>query len=197
MNSVEEQRIIVADSCTDWQKNIKLMLSKAGYLVIGEASDGATTIKMVRDRQPDLVIIEAGLMGVSGIEVASIIDEDKLAPVILTVDNYQPYLLTKAKNAGVQSLLVKPFGEAILIPSVELALNNYREMVELERKLKQMEEKLETRKIIERAKGILMETTGMSEAQAFRKIQKQSMDKRISMRAVAEAIIMAHELHKV
>ncbi len=156
-----------------------------------------TTIKMVRDRQPDLVIIEAGLMGVSGIEVASIIDEDKLAPVILTVDNYQPYLLTKAKNAGVQSLLVKPFGEAILIPSVELALNNYREMVELERKLKQMEEKLETRKIIERAKGILMETTGMSEAQAFRKIQKQSMDKRISMRAVAEAIIMAHELHKV
>lgn len=197
MNSVEEQRIIVADSCTDWQKNIKLMLSKAGYLVIGEASDGVTTIKMVRDRQPDLVIIEAGLMGVSGIEVASIIDEDKLAPVILTVDNYQPYLLTKAKNAGVQSLLVKPFGEAILIPSVELALNNYREMVELERKLKQMEEKLETRKIIERAKGILMETTGMSEAQAFRKIQKQSMDKRISMRAVAEAIIMAHELHKV
>ena len=194
---MEEQRIIVADSCTDWQKNIKLMLSKAGYLVIGEASDGVTTIKMVRDRQPDLVIIEAGLMGVSGIEVASIIDEDKLAPVILTVDNYQPYLLTKAKNAGVQSLLVKPFGEAILIPSVELALNNYREMVELERKLKQMEEKLETRKIIERAKGILMETTGMSEAQAFRKIQKQSMDKRISMRAVAEAIIMAHELHKV
>lgn len=197
MNSVEEQRIIVADSCTDWQKNIKLMLSKAGYLVIGEASDGVTTIKMVRDRQPDLVIIEAGLMGVSGIEVASIIDEDKLAPVILTVDNYQPYLLTKAKNAGVQSLLVKPFGEAILIPAVELALNNYREMVELERKLKQMEEKLETRKIIERAKGILMEMTGMSEAQAFRKIQKQSMDKRISMRAVAEAIIMAHELHKV
>jgi len=197
VNSLKGHHVVVADSNVDWRKNIRLLLNKAGCLVVGEAADGVTAIKMIRDRQPDVVIIDVGLAGMSGIEVAEIIYEDKLASVILTVERYQSYLLTKAKNLGVKSLLVKPFGESVLIPAVELALSSYAEMVELERKLKQMEEKLETRKIIERAKGILMETTGMSEAQAFKRIQKQSMDKRISMRAIAEAIIMTHELKSV
>lgn len=187
-------RVILADSDANWRKNIKAILSKIGCLIIGEAADGVTAIKMVRDRQPDLVIIEATLPGMTGVEAATIVYEDKLAPVLLTTGHYRTHLLVQAKNAGVQSLLVKPFDESCLLPAVELALNNYAELVKLEQQLKKMEEKFESRKIIDRAKGILMESMSMSEEQAFKRMQKQSMNKRISMRAVAEAVVMAHNL---
>ncbi|MBM7855373.1 response regulator NasT [Desulfohalotomaculum tongense] len=188
------QRIILVDNDANWRKNSKSILSKVGYLVIGEAVDGVTAIKLVRARQPDLVIIEASIPGMEGVEVAKILNEDNLAPVILTANSYQQELIDKAVNAGVQSFLIKPIDESHLVPAVELALANYHEMVKLQRKIKQLEEKLESRKVIERAKGILMETMGLTEAQAFKKLQKQSMNKRVSMRAVAEAVIMAHNL---
>lgn len=196
MCSLGGQRVILADGDENWRKNIKTMLSKVGCLIIGEAADGVTALKIVRNRQPDLVIIDALLPGLEGVEVANILHEDKLAPVVLTAANYQQDLLDKAKNARVHGFLVKPFEENTLIPAVELALTNYQELVRLEREIKNMKEKLESRKVIERAKGILMETMKLNETQAFKKMQKQSMNKRVSMRAVAEAIIMAHSLHK-
>lgn len=189
-----EQRIIVVDSDAAWRKNIKAMLAKMGYYVIGEAEDGMTGLKLVRARQPDLAIIEAFLPGMDGHEAARIIHEDKLAPVILIASSTQQNLIEKAKLARVFAFLVKPELEYNLIPAVELALTNYQEIIKLEEKVKELQETLETRKIIERAKGILMETMRIPETEAFKRIQKQSMNKRISMRAVAEAIILAHNI---
>jgi AmiR/NasT family two-component response regulator len=193
-SAMGEQRIIVVDSDATWRKNIKAILAKMGYYVIGEAEEGMTGLKLVRTRQPDLVIIEAFLPGMDGHEVARIIHEDKLAPVILIASSTQQNLIEKAKLARVFAFLVKPELEYNLIPAVELALTNYQEIIKLEEKVKELKETLETRKIIERAKGILMETLKVPETEAFKRIQKQSMNKRISMRAVAEAIILAHNL---
>jgi response regulator NasT len=189
-----EARVIIIDSDAAWRKNIKKMIGKMGYWVIGEAEDGLTGLKLVRARQPDLVIIEAFLPGMDGYELARIVHEDKLAPVILIASSTQQNVLEKAKTAKVFSFLVKPELEYNLIPAIELALTNYQEIIRLEGEIKELKETLETRKVIERAKGILMETMGISETEAFKRIQKQSMNKRISMRAVAEAIILAHNL---
>ena len=189
-----EHRVIIIDSDATWRKNIKSMLAKMGYYVIGEAEDGLTGLKLVRAREPDLVIIEAFLPGMDGYEVARVIHEDKLAPVVLIASSTQQNVIEKAKNAKVFAFLMKPELEYNLIPAVELALSNYQEIIKLENQVKELRDTLETRKVIERAKGILMETMSIAETEAFKRIQKQSMNKRISMRAVAEAIILAHNL---
>jgi len=189
-----EQRVILIDSDATWRKVIKNLISKMGYWVVGEAEDGITGLKLVRARQPDLVIIEAFLPGTDGYEVARIINEDKLAPVILIASSTQQNVIEKAKAAKVFAFLVKPELEYNLIPAIELALTNYQEIIKLENQIKDLQDTLETRKVVERAKGILMETMGISETEAFKRIQKQSMNRRISMRAVADAIILAHNL---
>lgn len=191
---MSESRIILVDNDATWRKNIKAILTRSGYWVIGEAGDGLSALKLVRSRQPDLLIIDAELPGMSGLEVARIIHEDKLAPVIVLAGAQSPGLLEKAKDARVAALLIKPVDEVSLLPAIELSLVNYQEIVGLEKQIKELREALEARKLIERAKGILMETLGISEAEAFRRIQKQSMNKRISMRQVAEAIIMTYSL---
>lgn len=189
-----EHRVIIIDGDAAWRKNIKAILAKMGYWVIGAAEDGLTGLKLVRARQPDLVIIEAFLPGMDGHEIAKIIYEDKIAPVILITSSHQQNIIEKAKLAKVYAFLMKPELEYNLIPAVELALANYQEIIKLENQVKELQETLEARKVVERAKGILMETMGIAEAEAFKRIQKQSMNKRISMRAVAEAIILAHNL---
>ncbi|MTI80302.1 MAG: ANTAR domain-containing protein [Firmicutes bacterium] len=191
---MSEIRVVLVDNDVSWQKNLKSILQKVGCLVVGEAEDGLTAIKIIRARQPDIAIIEASVPVKDGVEVAKIINEDRLAPVVLTSANYRQELLDNAINAGVKGFLVKPIDESSLIPAIEIALSTYHEMDQLERNIKKLEDKLESRKLIEKAKGILMETMGLSEKQAFQRLQKQSMNKRVSMRAVAEAIIMAHNL---
>lgn len=191
---MSEQRVIIIENDATWRRSIKAILAKMGYWVIGEAEDGQSGLKMVRSRQPDLVIIEAFLPGLDGYEVAQIINEDKLAPVIMVSSSTKQNIIEKAKAAKVFAFLMKPELESNLIPAVELALTNYQEIIRLENEVKELKETLETRKVIERAKGILMETMGITETDAFKRIQKQSMNKRISMRAVAEAIILAHNL---
>ncbi|MFZ5634104.1 MAG: ANTAR domain-containing response regulator [Bacillota bacterium] len=189
-----EQRIVLVDSDSNWRKNLKMMLTKLGYWVVGETGDGLNALKMVRSRQPELVIIDAGISGLDGFEVAKIIHEDKLAPVIVLTTTYSQSMIEKAKEARVSALLTKPVDEMSILPAIELALSGYSEIVKLESKVKELKELLETRKILEKAKGILMETMGLSEAEAFRRMQKQSMNKRISMRQVAEAVILAQNL---
>ncbi len=189
-----EQRIVLVDGDSSWRKNLKSMLTKLGYWVVGETGDGLSALKMIRSRQPELVIIDAGIPGMDGFEVAKILHEDKLAPVIVLVSAHSQSMVEKAKEARVSALLIKPVDEAGLLPAIELALANYVEIVRLETKVKELKELLETRKLLERAKGILMETMGLSEAEAFRRMQRQSMNKRISMRQVAEAVILAQNL---
>lgn len=185
-----EQRILLVDGDANRRKSIKNMLTKLGYWVVGEAEDGLGALKMLRNRQPDLLIIHAGISGMSGLEVARIAHEDKLAPVV--VISSESNVLEKAKEARVFALLFSPIDENNMLAAVELAQANYQEIIKLENEIKELREVLETRKLIERAKGILMETLRISEAEAFKRMQKQSMNKRVSMRRVAEALILAH-----
>lgn len=189
-----EQRIVLVDSDPVSRKNLKSMLTKLGYWVIGETGDGLSALKMVRTREPELVILDSAISGMDGFEVAKIIHEDKLAPVVILTSTYSPGMVERAREARVSALLPKPVDEISIVPAIELALANYGEIVKLESKLNDLKELLETRKILERAKGILMETMGLSEAEAFRRMQKQSMNKRVSMRQVAEAVILAQNL---
>ncbi|MCL5780448.1 MAG: ANTAR domain-containing protein [Firmicutes bacterium] len=189
-------RIIIIDSDEAWCKHLKTMLGKLGYLVVGDASDGPGALKLVRTRHPDLLIIQDHLPGLSGLEVARIMYEDKLGPVIITTDYMQQDLVEKAREARVFSILLKPVEEHDLLPAVELAMGNYQEIIKLEKQVKELRDTLETRKLVEKAKGILMRTMRLSEDEAFKRIQKQSMNKRISMRAVAEAVILAHNINQ-
>ena len=194
-DTVANQRIIIIDSDETWLKNLKTLLSKLGFLVVGDASDGPSGLKLVRARTPDLLIIQDNIPGISGLEVARILYEDKLAPVILTTDYMHQDLIEKAREARVFAALVKPVEENVLLPAVEMALGNYQEIIRLEKQVKELRDTLESRKLVEKAKGILMKTMGLNEDEAFKRIQKQSMNKRISMRAVAEAVILAHSIN--
>jgi len=189
-----EQRIVLVDSDPVPRKNLKSMLTKLGYWVVGETGDGLSALKMVRTREPELVILDSAISGMDGFEVAKIIHEDKLAPVVILTSTYSQGMVERAREARVSALLPKPVDEISIVPAIELALAGYGEIVKLESKLNDLKELLETRKILEKAKGILMETMGLSEAEAFRRMQKQSMNRRVSMRQVAEAVILAQNL---
>jgi len=193
---MSEYRIVLADADTTWSKNIKAMLSKCGYWVVGEAGDGVSALKIIRSRQPDLLIIDASLPGMDGLQIARIAHEDKLAPVLVTSSSSHQGIMEKAREARVYALLFKPVSESTLLPAVELALVNYQEVINLERNIRDLKETLATRKLVERAKGILMESMGLSEPESFRRMQRQSMNQRVSMRVVAEAVIMSYELKK-
>lgn len=187
-------RIIIADSDSLLQKKLKLMLTKAGYSVIGIAEDSLSALKLIRSRHPDLVILDSNLPGTAGSDLARIIGENKIAPVIMLIPHYQREIIKRAKEYSVFAYLVKPISEDNLLSSIEIALLNYQIVLNLENQVKELKETLDTRKIVEKAKGMLMKSMGLSEAEAFKKIQKQSMNKRTSMKAIAEAIILAYEM---
>ncbi|MFA5384449.1 MAG: ANTAR domain-containing protein [Eubacteriales bacterium] len=191
-----ESRIVLVEADPVLRKSIKTMLIKLGYSIVGEAGDGVSALKLVRSRQPDLLVIGAELPGMDGLEVAMIVHEDKIAPVIVLAGSHAQVLLEKAKAARVAAFLVKPVEEIDLLPAVEISLSNYQEIVSLENRVKEMQEALTSRKIVEQAKGILMETLNISEAEAFKRIQKQSMNSRVTMRQVAEAIILTQNFRK-
>lgn len=187
-------RILIVDTDFAYLQQLKSVLTRLDFMVVGEACDGPSALKLVRTRDPDLLITQDKLPGISGIEIARIMYEDKLGPVIITTDYLEQELLVKAKEFRVSQILVKPLEDYHLLPAVELALGNYQEIIKLEKQIKDLKNNLESRKLVEKAKGILMQTMHLNEAEAFRRIQKQSMNKRMSMRAVAEAVIMAHSL---
>ncbi|KUK41342.1 MAG: Response regulator [Clostridia bacterium 62_21] len=185
-------RVVLADEDDVWRKHTGAILTKAGFLVIGEASDGITALKIIRARQPELVVADVSLPGMSGLELARIVYEDRIAPVVLTAGTWQHDVLEKAKGVRAFGFLVKPFDETVLLPAVDIALAQYHEVQRLANQVRELKEALETRKVVERAKGILMDTLGLTESEAYRRIQRQSMNRRLSIRAVAEAIILAH-----
>jgi response regulator NasT len=176
--------------------DLREMLSNMGYLVIGEVGDGRSAVNLARELRPDLVIMDIKMPGMDGIDAAKILTEEKIAPVLLLTAYSQKELVSRAKQAGVVGYLVKPFRESDLSPAIEVALARFAEFRALESEVGDLQEALETRKFVERAKGILMDTQGLPEADAFRKIQKMSMNTRKPMKEVAEAIILAHEAGK-
>jgi len=193
---VRKIRIIVADDEPIIRMDLKEMLTNLGYLVVGEAGDGRSVVNMARELRPDLVIMDIKMPDMDGIEAARILTQEDIAPVIFLTAYSQKELVDQAKEAGVVAYLVKPFRESDLAPAIEIALARFEQFRALKKEVADLKEALETRKLVERAKGILMDTQGLSEAEAFRRIQKLSMDTRKPMKEVAEAIILAYEATK-
>lgn len=192
----EQYRIVVAGGRETERKRIKNLLQRLGYTVAGEAEDGLTALKMLRTLAPDLVILADDLGGKKGIEIARIAMEDRICPAILVYTRLTSALLEEAREARVFSLLPAPVEENELLAAVELAVSNFQEISHLEKEVRKLREELQSRKIIERAKGYLMQQYGLTEEEAYRRLQKQSMEKRIPMRRIAEAILLARELKK-
>ncbi len=190
---MERKRILIADDESLIRMDLQEMLRNLGYLVVGEAGDGITALKLARELKPDLVIMDIRMPGMDGIDAAKVLTEEKIAPVVLLTAYSQKELVDRAKEAGVVGYLVKPFKESDLTPAIEIALARFNEFKQMTQEVDDLQHALETRKMVDRAKGILMDTKGLTESEAFRAIQKMSMDNRRPMKAVAEAIIMAHE----
>ncbi len=170
------------------------MLGHLGYEVVGEASDGRSAVELAKKLLPDLIIMDIKMPDMDGISAAGEIARDHIAPVVLLTAYSENSLIGRAKDAGVCGYLVKPFRETELMPVIELALARFNELRDLEREVTDLKDALETRKLVERAKGVLMEVHGLREADAFNRMRKTSMDNRKSMREVAEAILLTHEV---
>ncbi len=191
---MERTRIIVADDESLIRMDLREMLTNLGYLVVGEVQDGRSAVNQARELRPDIVIMDIKMPDMDGIEAAKILTEERIAPVVLLSAYSQRDLVDRAREAGVTAYLVKPYREEDLTPAIEVALARFREFQELQKQVIDLQQALETRKLVDRAKGILMDKQGLSEAEAFRKIQKMSMDNRKPMKDVAEAIILAHQV---
>lgn len=176
--------------------DLREMLTGLNYLVVGEASDGKSAVNLARELRPELVIMDIRMPEMDGIEAARSLTQESIAPVLLLTAYSEPDLVQRATQAGVIGYLVKPFREAQLVPAIEVTLGRFREFQQLEKELGDVKEALDARKVIDRAKGMLMDRFGLSEADAFRRIQKRSMDNRKSMKEVAEAILLASEMEK-
>ena len=189
-----ETRVIVADDESVIRMDLREMLTGLGYIVAGEVGDGESAVNLARELRPDLVIMDIKMPGMDGVQAAKILTEERIAPVLLLTAFSQTELIEGAKAAGVVGYIVKPFRDTDLVPAIEVSLARFREFRELEADTADLRETLETRKMVERAKGILMDSQGLKEAEAFRKIQKLSMSSRKSMREVAEAIVLAQQV---
>lgn len=191
-----KRRVIIADDESLIRLDIKEMLTSLGYLVVGEAGDGVSAVNLARELRPDLVIMDIKMPGMDGIAAAKVLTEEKIAPVLLLTAFSQQDLVERAREAGVVGYIVKPFREAELVPAIEIALARFQEFQALQKETADLKETLETRKLVERAKGLLMDTQGLTEAEAFRKIQKMSMNTRKPMKEIAEAILLTHQMEK-
>jgi AmiR/NasT family two-component response regulator len=190
---MERTRIVIADDESIICMDLREMLGNLGYLVVGETGDGRSAVSLVRELRPDVVLMDIKMPDMDGIEAATVITSERLAPVVLITAFSQRDLVERAKEAGVVGYLVKPPQEADLTPAIEIALSRFVEFRALETEVDSLFDQLETRKVVDRAKGILMDTQGLTEAAAFRRIQKMSMNTYKSMREIAQAIILTHE----
>ena len=190
---MERTRVIIADDESLIRMDLQEMLLNLGYLVVGEVGDGRSAVSLARELKPDVVIMDIKMPDMDGIDAAKILTEERIAPVILLTAYSQKDLVERAKEAGVVGYMVKPFRESDLVPAIEVALARFREFETLHKEVDDLQIALETRKLVDRAKGILMDSQNLSEAEAFRKIQKMSMNTRKPMKEVAEAIILAHQ----
>jgi AmiR/NasT family two-component response regulator len=186
-------RVIIADDESLIRMDLREMLLNLDYLVVGEVGDGRSAVNLARELKPDVVIMDIKMPDMDGIDAAKVLTEERIAPVILLTAYSQKDLVERAKEAGVVGYMVKPFREADLVPAIEVALARFKEFEALHKEVDDLQLALETRKLVDRAKGILMDSQGLNEAEAFRKIQKMSMNTRKPMKEVAEAIILAHQ----
>jgi len=184
-----KRRAIVAEDEALIRMDIVETLREGGYDVVGEAANGEEAVALATELKPDVVVMDVKMPVMDGITAAEHIAKDRLAPVVLLTAFSQTELVERARDAGAMAYVVKPFTPADLLPAVEIAASRFVEIRALEAEIADINDRMETRKRVERAKGLLMENMQLNEPEAFRWIQKTSMDRRLTMREVAEAVI--------
>lgn len=189
-------RVVIAEDEALIRLDLKEMLEEEGYSVVGEAGDGEQAIELAREHKPDLVILDVKMPKMDGISAAEKIAEERIAPVLMLTAFSQRDLVERARDAGAMAYLVKPFSKSDVVPAIEMAVSRFTELKELEAEVADLTLRLETRKLVDRAKSILQTAYGLTEPAAFRWIQKTSMDRRMSMQQVAEAVIQDAEEKK-
>ena len=182
-------RVVIAEDEAIIRLDLKEILEAEGYAVIGETGRGDEAIDLVRMLEPDLVILDIKMPGMNGIDAAKVISDEGLAAVILLTAFSQQDLIQKASNAGVLAYLVKPFQRSDLVPAIELALGRFKEISDLKQETLMLRESLQTRKLVDRAKGLLIDSYGLKESDAYRYLQKKAMEDRTTMKSVAEDIL--------
>ena len=189
MTTSRPRRVLIAEDEALIRLDLKEMLQEEGYDVVGEAGDGAEAVRLAEELQPDLVILDVKMPILDGISAAEQIVKNRIAPVVMLTAFSQRELVERAVEAGAMAYLVKPFSKTDLLPTIEVAVSRAAQLKALAAEVDDLTERLETRKVVDRAKGRLQADSGMSEPEAFRWIQKTSMDRRTTMRAVAEGVV--------
>jgi len=187
--STPARRVVVAEDETLIRLDIVEILTGEGFEVVAEADNGEKAVELVREHRPDLVLMDVKMPVMDGISAAETIVKERIAPVVLLTAFSQKELVERAREAGAMAYVVKPFSPNDLIPAIEIALSRHEEIIALEKEVGDLQEQFATRKLVERAKSVLTTKMGLTEPEAFRWIQKTSMDRRLSMREVAETII--------
>ncbi|MDO5735508.1 MAG: response regulator [Propionibacteriaceae bacterium] len=182
-------RVLVAEDEALIRLDLVELLTDEGFEVIGQAADGEEAVRLARELRPDLVIMDVKMPKMDGITAAESIAEERIAPIVMLTAFSQRDLVERARDAGAMAYVVKPFDASDVIPAIEIAIGRFAEIKAIEEELASLEDRFESRKIIDQAKGILQESLGLSEPEAFRWIQKTAMDLRKSMREVAEGVI--------
>jgi response regulator NasT len=186
-------RVLIAEDEALLRLDLREMLEEEGFDVVGEAADGEQAVALAKELTPDLVICDVKMPKMDGIAAAAQITEARIAPVVMLTAFSQRDLVERARDAGAMAYLVKPFQKRDLLPAIEMAASRFAEIRALESEVTGLRERLEARKLIERAKGALMTRHALSEPEAFRWIQRAAMDNRTSMRAVAELVLSGSE----
>ena len=182
-------KVVIAEDEALIRLDLRESLVEAGYDVVGEAADGAEAVALVRDTGADVVILDVMMPGVDGLTAAREIMTDRLAAVVILTAYSQRDLVEQARDAGAMAYLVKPFQPQELVPAIELAVARFRELDVLAKEAESLSERLEARKIIDRAKGKLMDERGMTEQDSFRFLQQTAMSRRTSMKKIALAVL--------
>jgi response regulator NasT len=193
MGSPSPTRILLVDDDQEDRTRLRLTLEQLGYDIVAESASGPAGVDLARKTRPDLVMLSLALEDEPLSAARLILDED-IAPVVAMTADGTKRIVDEATSAGIAGVLAKPIREIDLIPGIETALAHYARVRELGEIVRDLEDQLETRKLVERAKGVLMETQGLKEAEAFQRMRRTSMDSRKSMREVAEAILLSHQL---
>ena len=182
-------KVLVAEDDSLIRMDLIEMLREEGYDVVGEAPNGQAAVDLTEKLSPDLVIMDIKMPVRDGIDAATEIAHKRLAPVVMLTAFSQRDFIERARDAGAMAYLVKPFSKADLVPAIEVAVSRYHELKMLEKEVATMQDRLETRKLVERAKGLLMEKQSLSEPEAFKWIQRAAMDRRTTMKAVAQVVV--------
>lgn len=188
-------RVLIAEDEALIRLDLREMLEEEGHEVVGEARDGAEAIALTRELKPDVVFMDIQMPGTTGLEAAKVLGDERLAPVVMVTAFSQMGYVDDAVEAGAMGYIVKPFTRSDVVPAMAVATSRFAEAAALADEVEDLTERLETRKVVERAKGLLM-SRGMSEPEAFKRLQKLAMDKRKPLRDVAEAVILAAEAER-